>query len=132
MFLASRTVGRRDLLLTHFTGYKVLNVSAYDLSMWHDLNWGASPFVTSITNQCPQSVTQQYVEDTGKVGCLFDVLADPEERHDLALQMPTKALELRRKMEAAERLWFNPDRGEPDPRACEVARKTGFWQPFLP
>ena len=27
---------------------------------------------------------------------------------------------------------FDPDRGEPDPRACEVARRTGFWHPFLP
>jgi arylsulfatase A-like enzyme len=58
-----------------------------------------------------------------KVGYLFDVLEDPGEHHDLALQMPVLA---------AEEHWFNPDRGEPDPRACEVAKRTGFWQPFLP
>ena len=45
----------------------MLNVSAYDLSRWHDLNWGASPFVLSVQNQCPSSVTMQQVEDTGKV-----------------------------------------------------------------
>ena len=48
-------------------GLHILNVSAYDLSMWHDLNWGASPFVTTVSNQCPSTVTQQFVEDTGKV-----------------------------------------------------------------
>ena len=31
--------------------------------------------------------------EIGKIGCLFDVIADPEERIDLALSMPTKARE---------------------------------------
>ena len=68
---------------------------------------------------------------SAKTGCLFDVLADPEERHDLALQMPEKAMEILEKMKRAERNFFDPDRGEPDERACEVARRTGFWGPFL-
>ena len=67
-----------------------------------------------------------------EVGCLFDVLADPSERHDLALERPAKAREIRAKMARAEARWYNPDRGEPDPRACAVARASGFWQPFLP
>lgn len=67
-----------------------------------------------------------------KTGCLFDVLNDPEERHDLALEMPEKAREIYEKMLKVEKRWFDPDRGVPDPRACEVANKTGFWGPFLP
>jgi len=71
-------------------------------------------------------------QENGKIGCLFDILADPSERHDLALEMPQKAAEIYRKMQAAQHEWFDPDRGEPDQRACEVAKRTGFWQPFLP
>ena len=61
-----------------------------------------------------------------KPGCLFDVLADPRETRDLALAMPAKAREIRAKMERAEREWFDPDRGDPDPRACALARERGF------
>ena len=67
-----------------------------------------------------------------KVGCLFDILADPEERRDLAMEMPAKAREILGKMKAAEKHWFNPDRGKPDPRACSLAKETGFYQPYLP
>jgi hypothetical protein len=67
-----------------------------------------------------------------KVGCLFNVLEDPEERDDLAEVMPGKVQELLGKMRAAEAAWFNPHRGLPDPRACQVAEATGFWGPFAP
>ena len=63
-------------------------------------------------------------------GCLFDVGADPEERHDLAAAMPDKVAELRAKLEGAA--FYDPDRGEPDPRACAAANRTGYWAPFLP
>lgn len=68
----------------------------------------------------------------GKVGCLFNVLDDPEERNDLAEVMPQKAQQLLGKLRAAQQGWFNPDRGEPQQAGCEVAQRTGFWQPFLP
>jgi len=72
------------------------------------------------------------VPEKGKIGCLFDVLEDPGEHHDLAIEMPQKAKEIFQKMKEAEKLWFNPDRGSPDPKACVIASETGFWQPFLP
>jgi len=70
-------------------------------------------------------------EENRKLGCLFDVINDPEERHDLALEMPDKVEEIYNKMMDAQKNWFNPDRGTPDPKACKVARKSGFWQPWL-
>lgn len=66
-----------------------------------------------------------------KLGCLFNVVEDPGEHMDLALTMPQKAREILDKMLEAEKLWFNPDRGPPDNRACEAAEKTGFWGPFV-
>lgn len=65
-------------------------------------------------------------------GCLFDVLTDPNEHNDLAASMPEKVQEIYQKMVAAEQDWFDPDRGEPDARACDLAESSGFWQPFLP
>ncbi|KAH8046169.1 sulfuric ester hydrolase [Aureococcus anophagefferens] len=63
-------------------------------------------------------------------GCLFDVVADPEERRDLAAAMPDTVAELRARLERAA--FYDPDRGDPDPRACAVAAATGYWGPFLP
>ncbi|KAH8063823.1 sulfuric ester hydrolase [Aureococcus anophagefferens] len=63
-------------------------------------------------------------------GCLFDVVADPEERRDLAAAMPDTVAELRARLERAA--FYDPDRGDPDPRACAVAAATGCWGPFLP
>ena len=59
------------------------------------------------------------------------VLEDPEERNDLALTQPALAEDIYQRMLRAQDTWFNPDRGQPDPRACEVADKTGFWGPFV-
>ena len=59
------------------------------------------------------------------------VLEDPEERTDLALTQPALAEDIYQRMLRAQDTWFNPDRGQPDPRACEVADKTGFWGPFV-
>ena len=35
------------------------------------------------------------------------------------------------KFEKVKAKWFNPDRGVPDPRACQIAKQSGLWQPFL-
>ena len=76
-----------------------------------------------------------------KVGCLFDILADPEERKDLAREMPEKAREILDKMKEAEKHWFDPDRSPAAIglngtttrwHACVVARTSGFYQPYLP
>ena len=62
-------------------------------------------------------------------GCLFDIVDDPEERRDLALVLPRVRDELYGRLANAS--FYDPDRGSPDARACEVAAETGFWGPFL-
>ena len=71
------------------------------------------------------------VPSRGKLGCLFNIVQDPEERNDLALTMPDKAAEMMGRLKAAQANWFNPDRGQPDQAGCDIAKATGFWQPFL-
>jgi len=70
------------------------------------------------------------IKEQGKIGCLFDVVNDPEERHDIVLEMPEKAAEIYTKMQAAQKTWYNPNRGKPNKHACGLAISTGFWRPF--
>ena len=68
-----------------------------------------------------------------KIGCLFNVVEDPTEHRDLALEMPDKAKELLGKLIAVSRTQFRPDRGSGDQRACEQLKKNGnFFGPWLP
>lgn len=90
------------------------------------------PNLTQPWDTFASASVEECTVNSDKVGCLFDVLADPTEHHDLARAMPDKAEEILAKMQQAEHHWFNPDRGQPDPRACTVARETGFYQPYLP
>ena len=63
--------------------------------------------------------------------CLCNPRADPGEHNDIALAQPELAQQILERMHKAQSGWFNPDRGDPHPRACEVAETTGFWAPFL-
>lgn len=67
-------------------------------------------------------------------GCLFDVLRDPTERHNLAATNATLFLALLARVDALQQSSevYSPIRGKPDPRACEVATSKygGFWGPF--
>merc|ERR1712110_1269341 len=73
----------------------------------------------------------------GKVGCLFRLDVDPEERADLAWSEDTKLQERTRQMEtaivAARKSAWNPVRGGIDKQACKVAleRYGGVWGPFI-
>ena len=80
-----------------------------------------------------KSIEQCNDTATGKIGCLFNVVDDPGEHVDLALTPKGRqiAQDIRRRMDIAQLEWFNPDRGQPDSRACSVGRHTGFWGPFL-
>eukprot|EP00660_Eupelagonema_oceanica_P014394 gene14394-15969_t len=58
-------------------------------------------------------------------GCLFDVVADPEERHDLAAEVPALARDLRERLALAKRGYFqNHDVGID---TCPAGWKPGWW-----
>lgn len=67
-------------------------------------------------------------------GCLFDLVNDPTEHHDLSSDPAYATIK--------ETLWtmirnqnettFTPDRGSVDPKACDqVTSNGGFWGPWL-
>lgn len=68
-----------------------------------------------------------------KVGCLFDIMNDPSEHHDLALEEPTLAQKLLARLEELDRTLYDPPRGDPDVSgACaQVVRNDGTWGPWL-
>ena len=67
-------------------------------------------------------------------GCLFDVVNDPSEYHDLA-QDPAHADllgKMQEQLEEANRHNFKPHRGAFDERACAAAENAGgYWGPFI-
>ena len=70
----------------------------------------------------------------GENGCLFDVVADIEERTDLAADPKYSATlkELRAELTTANQGHFSPDRGSFSELACEAAAKAGgYWAPFV-
>jgi hypothetical protein len=67
-----------------------------------------------------------------KIGCLFNVSADPTEHNDLAESQPEVAKRLLDRLRVYSATYFNPDRGDHDPRACkQVQKNKGFYGPWL-
>lgn len=66
-----------------------------------------------------------------KIMCFCNWYTDPGEHYDLAFSQPALAQNILDRMKNAQTKWFNPDRGDPHPLACEIAERTGFWGPFL-
>ena len=67
------------------------------------------------------------------LGCLYDVVADPQERTELSATQPdTKKALLARLLFLINTTAFAPNRGTMDPRACEVGvgKYGGVWGPF--
>jgi len=70
---------------------------------------------------------------SGARGCLFNLVADPTQSQDVALDNPGVVQDLYRRLKAVNDTAFNPDRGGSDPQACAVFRAMGgFVGPFLP
>ena len=74
------------------------------------------------------------VQDCGDEGCLYNIQKDPEEREDVAKRIPEVLSNMKKKLVNYQATYFNPDRGNIWPGACEAAlnKYNGFWGPFLP
>ena len=69
-----------------------------------------------------------------KTACLFDLVADPTEHHDVYDSEPEVVARLTAELRAAQATAFKPARGRDDGTACQAAlhRWGGKWGPFLP
>lgn len=65
-------------------------------------------------------------------GCLFNVLEDPQENHNLATLMPDLFFDMLRRVDELQETVYSPVRGDKDPLACEQAVENGYyWGPWL-
>merc|ERR1712217_398972 len=62
-------------------------------------------------------------------GCLYDVIADPTERHNVAEQHPDQVATLKARLDELNAHVFLPDRGAPDKASC--TRWNGFYGPWI-
>jgi len=66
-------------------------------------------------------------------GCLFDIVADPSEYHDLAASNPSLVKDMLSRIREINQTVFSPRRGVRDPLGCDTAvhKYDGVWGPFL-
>ena len=69
---------------------------------------------------------------TGKGGCLFNVLSDPNEYSDVAADHPDIVAEMYARILELQATAFSPNRGSDDGAACRASKNRwgGFWGPF--
>ncbi len=69
------------------------------------------------------------------IGCFYNIKKDTEERHSLAgdLSVQDVLQDLQTKLAKYQATYFNPDRGNLWPPACDTAMNKygGFWGPFI-
>ena len=77
------------------------------------------------------------VHKSAKVGCLFDVVADPSEHYNVAAENPQVVAKMHALLEKELATVYAPDRGcdnnECAAAACAAAAEAGgVWAPFMP
>ena len=103
---------------------------------WDQSCWTGPHFPNRTTNFEVQDFIKNCTTEGSKLGCLFALNEDPEERVDLGAlpEQQARVSSMLVEIVAARAQAFNPHRGRPDPRACESAlhKWGGFWGWFAP
>ena len=84
--------------------------------------------------QCTVGNSSAENNSNNKLGCLFRLDIDPEERTDLGAlnEYRSRAAQMQAAILKARESAYNPRRGHTDQRACEAAlARGGFWGPFV-
>ena len=76
-----------------------------------------------------------YVITQNKAGlldvALYNITADPEERHDLSQELPDVLEKMKERMAYYEKNAVPPAFKGADPNALKEARKNGIWGPWM-
>jgi arylsulfatase I/J len=105
--------------------YKLLVNSVYQAS------W-CGPKYPNNSVQWHTYQTVEHCTTRNKKACLFNVMEDPTEHHDLALKMPELVDTMLARMQELQKTVYDPMRGQAEVRdACAaVVRNGGFWGPW--
>ena len=117
-------------------GWKLLIESRVSPAFWQgDVypNSSSAAGTQAMPNKVLCGDPQASGDDKGP-GCLFNVLTDPSEYHDLALQHPDIVTRLRTRIAEHQSTVYSPDRGTHDRDMCLTGldRHNGFLGPWLP
>lgn len=101
-------------------------------------SWTGPQYPNASTHKKPNMSKTAFIEykfdctTPYKVGCVFNVTADPTEHSDLAEAMPELAEQLLNRLRIISKTRFDPKRGKGDPAACkQVEKNGGFYGPWL-
>ena len=89
--------------------------------------WSGARFANSSSS----AVDYQHMLDNCSSGCLYELFSDPTEHKDISAQHPDIVATLRSRLEAAESTAWVPSRGKPLLAACDRARYSRHYGPFL-
>ena len=62
---------------------------------------------------------------------LYNITADPEERHDLSGELPDVVEKMKERLRYYEKTSVPPAFKPGDPNAIKEARKNGIWGPWM-
>jgi len=107
-------------------GYKVV------LGTNAQAGW-AGPVFPNLTSHWNPSAHSETCGNSTETGCLFHILEDPGEHVNLASHEPEVFKQMIERIADINKGFFNPNRGQIDPKACELAMNKygGFWGPFV-
>lgn len=73
-------------------------------------------------------------QDCGTDGCLFNIIEDEGEYHDIATEQPVILRQMQALLATMNAGFFDPTRGGGDPAVPvrQAVKYGGFWGPFLP
>eukprot|EP01065_Artemidia_motanka_P026718 TRINITY_DN31978_c0_g1_i1.p1 TRINITY_DN31978_c0_g1~~TRINITY_DN31978_c0_g1_i1.p1 ORF type:complete len:539 (+),score=164.55 TRINITY_DN31978_c0_g1_i1:89-1705(+) len=94
--------------------------------------WPGPHFPNTSSSWNP-SESREKCGTTPATGCMYNIIEDPGEHHNLASSMGERFEQMLRRVEELQQDVYSPDRGVVDPKACELGtgRYGGFWGPFL-
>ena len=78
-----------------------------------------------------------HLVDFGKIaencsaGCLYEVMSDPTEHHEISAAHPEIVAELQARLEAVEAKAWIPNRGTAMREACNRSRYAGHYGPWI-
>ena len=90
------------------------------------------PAYPNKTGPMPSFIPKGWKYDAGS-GELYDIVADPTEHHNIALDQPQILQDMQNRLAQLNRKNFLPGRGTGDRAACEAAqnRYGGFYGPWV-
>jgi hypothetical protein len=89
------------------------------------------PHTITYTNSLNRNILTFKANRTNIKVALFNITADPEERHDLSTKLPDVVAKLQERVDFYMKGVVTPRNKPADPKAKETAKRNGAWGPWV-